>query len=411
MPSILQGHWSLDGAQQPKSPQDVRKKRSRMTENTILIAAMSGRALAASAQRAGLAPLVVDAFGDSDTRDLALDLRILPSAMTTGFQKRSLLKALAELTEAAPSPPIGLLLGAGFEDRPDLIDRVAQTYRLLGCDGTAVRKAKHPTDLAYVLLRHGIATPDVTTWRLREKDRSRWLRKRRGGTGGGHITLAAAGDKASNNYYYQRLVTGHQISLLVIANPSQNSCQTVGFSEQWCHSTVDQPFRYGGSVGPIRLATEFVLDMEEAAKFVTTHLNLVGLVAVDYVISGTTPYFIEINPRPSATLDLFDTADGALLKSHIAACCGEPTPPFALQQKRACAAAYLYANHGAVTIGDIDWPSWVADRPVTGCTIPANHPIATVFADAPAPDAAKTLCQTHLGQLHDVVYPDKNMEA
>ena len=38
---------------------------------TVLIAALSGRGLAASARRAGYAPLVADVFGDTDTPELA----------------------------------------------------------------------------------------------------------------------------------------------------------------------------------------------------------------------------------------------------------------------------------------------------------------------------------------------------
>ena len=48
---------------------------------SVLIAAFSGRTLAQSARRAGYEPLVVDAFGDLDTREAAADLRVIDGAM------------------------------------------------------------------------------------------------------------------------------------------------------------------------------------------------------------------------------------------------------------------------------------------------------------------------------------------
>ena len=82
-----------------------------MTADTVLIAALSGRGLAASARRAGYLPLVADAFGDSDTAELAARSCRVADAARIGFRAKTVFAALAELEAAAPSPPIGLILG------------------------------------------------------------------------------------------------------------------------------------------------------------------------------------------------------------------------------------------------------------------------------------------------------------
>ena len=56
-----------------------------MAGDAILIAALSARALAEAARRAGFVPLVVDCFGDEDTRAAAAGYRQLPHALTRGF--------------------------------------------------------------------------------------------------------------------------------------------------------------------------------------------------------------------------------------------------------------------------------------------------------------------------------------
>src|SRR5690349_11299402 len=101
-----------------------------MPEPTILIAAISGRALAASARRAGFLPLVADCFGDDDTLALAHAHVHVHLDAKRGLDPERLLQALPQLSAA--HHPIGLVYGAGFEDRPNLVARLAARWRLLG---------------------------------------------------------------------------------------------------------------------------------------------------------------------------------------------------------------------------------------------------------------------------------------
>jgi len=81
-----------------------------LTGSSVLIAALTGRSLAQSAQRAGFAPLVVDAFGDEDARASAAAFTQLAEVTRVGFRARPLLAALAEVAEKAPSAPVGTRL-------------------------------------------------------------------------------------------------------------------------------------------------------------------------------------------------------------------------------------------------------------------------------------------------------------
>ena len=76
-----------------------------------MVVAVSGRALAAAARRAGYVPLVADFFADDDTREIAHACRKL-DGLKPGFQWKTLEPALEALAEEAPLPPLGVICGA-----------------------------------------------------------------------------------------------------------------------------------------------------------------------------------------------------------------------------------------------------------------------------------------------------------
>src|SRR2546430_14721110 len=79
----------------------------------FLIAAVTGRALAASAARSGVPVVVLDCFADRDTRGLARPCRSVAARQGLRFDARALLAAAAE-----PAPwgrCAGLGCGSGFE--------------------------------------------------------------------------------------------------------------------------------------------------------------------------------------------------------------------------------------------------------------------------------------------------------
>jgi predicted ATP-grasp superfamily ATP-dependent carboligase len=370
---------------------------------SVLIAALSGRALAASARRAGLTPLVVDAFGDADTRAAAAALRYLPEAAGRGFRTKSLCAALDDLLGAAPTPPIGLVLGSGFEDTPRLVAALARRYPLLGNTPDAIRRAKDPATFFPLLDGLGIAHPET---RLSPpEDAHGWLSKRTGASGGAHV-VEAERFQTRRGRYYQRRQRGDPTSLLALAEAGQTLI--VGISEQRPVGSGPRPYRYAGAAGPARLDAAAEAQMTRAASSVAAALGLRGLISFDFVVSAGEASLLEVNPRPSATIDVFDSPDGALLNAHIAACRGDAARLPSAQPPRAT--AILYADAGPLRIGHVDWPSWTADRPMPQTRIPRYRPIATVLAGGDSVAAAQRMCRQRLEDLAEMVYgraPDR----
>jgi len=108
---------------------------------SVLIAAASGRALAASARRAGYAPVVADFFGDEDTIEAARAHVRLPDGLSRGMDD-TLLDALASL--AADEESCGVVWGTGFEDRPHLLAKIARRWPLIGKHAGDRRAIKDP---------------------------------------------------------------------------------------------------------------------------------------------------------------------------------------------------------------------------------------------------------------------------
>src|SRR5690606_40798103 len=85
---------------------------------SLLIAAVSGRSLAAAARRAGYRPLVADLFCDLDTVDLAEKTVRVSGALEGGLAAEGLAEALQGLSDG--ETPAALICGSGFEEHPEL---------------------------------------------------------------------------------------------------------------------------------------------------------------------------------------------------------------------------------------------------------------------------------------------------
>lgn len=349
----------------------------------VLIAALSGRALAASARRGGYVPLVVDFFADQDTVAVSAAQVRLTGSLAHGMDAGEVLAALETL--AAPQQPLGVVCGTGFEDRPDCLARITERWKLFGNSPAIVARAKDP--LAFAELARDCGLPHPETSLASPADASGWLRKRRGGSGGSHVRPPRNGTLAPN-WYFQRRIDGTPVSALVLADGRR--ADVLGFSSQWASPVVGQPFRYGGAVRPAPLAPVVAEALAAAAERLAEAIPLVGLNSVDFLVDGNEFCLLEVNPRPGATLDIFEPPDGSLFALHLAACEGElplKTPSFG----GAAAAAIVYAEHDVPLLPHLDWPDWTADRPHGGIAVQAGDPLCTVRATAATATKARRL--------------------
>ena len=340
----------------------------------VLIVAISGRALAASARRGGYRPLVTDMFGDEDTVKAAHAHVRLIGNLASGIKEQVLLEALETLSEG--QEPVGIVCGTGFEDRTQLLHRLAERWRLLGNGADVVAKAKDPEVLASMCAGFAVQFPEISLSKP-SSNLDGWLTKRKGGAGGSHIKTASQSSDGRGAVYYQRKVPGTPTAASFLADGER--AVILGFSTQWPSPTPRQPYRYGGAVRPAQLAPRTADLLAAVVHQITPAMSLVGLNSADFLVDGDRFWLLEINPRPGATLDIFETTDSSLFAQHVAACGGRLINR-SRHPRGAAAAEIVYADDDIPALPVLTWPEWITDRPLAGSTIKAGEPVCTVHA-------------------------------
>ncbi|MFP5516503.1 MAG: ATP-grasp domain-containing protein [Alphaproteobacteria bacterium] len=362
-----------------------------LPKSDVLVVALSARALAASACRSGLGVAALDLFADADTAAMADRCLALPSR-----RLRLPGPALRHALAAPDLRGVPLVYGAGFEDRPELLAALERDRPVLGNAAGTVARLKDPLAFAALLARIGIPHPEIAT--SPPDEGGGWLMKRAGASGGGHIR--PAGRRVPAGHYFQRRMPGRPVSLLFLSDGRR--VVPVGFSRQWVAPAPRQPFRYGGAVGPLPVPSiheGIAASMTAAVSRIAAEVGLVGLNSADFLAGPGGWCLLEINPRPGATLDLFDRSPmPGLLGLHMAACAGEL--PQVMPSLAGCrAATVVYARTPVLLDGRMRWPDWTADRPCTPVHVPAGAPLCTVLADAADPVEARRLAGRRAREL------------
>lgn len=370
------------------------RKSSQADAPSLLIAAISARSLAQSARRAGFVPLAVDFFADTDTQEAVYACRKLEGDIARGFRAGHLVGALEALARRAPSPVEGFVYGAGFEDRPELLGLIAGRWTILGNDAATVERVKAPEIFFAALERLKVRHPETTMQRPRHG--AGWLAKKVGGAGGSHIVPARLA-KRSSGLYYQKRVEGRSIGALFVGNG--NDARVLGFSEQWTAPSSKSLWRYGGAARPAALTPRIARRMSASVRRVARHFKLTGLGSADFLISGEDALLLEVNPRPGATLDIFDGGAPSLLELHLCAIREGKLPPRALRFEDAVASAIVYAERSSAAPPDLVWPDWTADRPKSSEWIDKGRPICTVLARSGNTSQAKRLIKERICRI------------
>ena len=353
--------------------------------------ALSARSLALAASRAGYQVVVADFFGDVDTRRLAARSAVVPGDLGNGFDAAALIEAAARLAPASEDGDEGwgLVYGSGLESRPELLAELARGRRLWGNPPAVLRDVKDPSRFFGLLDRLGLPHPEIRTEPPPEGQVG-WLVKGIGGAGGGHVRHLAAGETGEAAMYYQRRVPGRPLSCLILADGREATL--LGWSEQWPDPEPRHPFRFGGAVQPAVVPPKVARAVAAALGRLVRETGIVGLNSLDLLVDEDSGFnVLEVNPRPGASLDVFDgEGAGALFGRHAAACEGRLfagwQPP-----SRATAMCVVYADRPLDVPSRMSWPPWLADRPAPGAHIAPGAPVCTVMAKGPGAAATRAL--------------------
>jgi predicted ATP-grasp superfamily ATP-dependent carboligase len=327
--------------------------------------------LADLAMRDGQRVVAFDLFGD-------LDLRRSASRVV----KRGGLLALVDA--AVAEAPGTVVYGASFENHPALVARLAERHALLGNPPGTLRAVRDPARLGAAL--DGLPYPRTT---VTAPSSGRWLRKPL--RGGGGIGVAEWRDGAlPAGTFLQERIDGVACSAAAVGNGKD--AVVLGLTEQLVGQRAFgvRGHRWCGNVVPPRMPSGELLDQARTTcSRLAAAFALRGLFGVDFMWDGERAWTVEVNPRPTSSLEAIEAAYGvAAFDAHVRGCAGE-LPRIEARRPGAAGKAVLFAAEDVVVGDSMRWPErGVRDVPHPGERIAAGRPICTVVATAATPREA-----------------------
>lgn len=341
---------------------------------SILIVANSARLLAEFAKNEGLKPLVIDCFSDLDTQEAALE-SVKVDGLSVGHIKQavSLLSRKYSITH--------VIYGSGLENHLETLKYLEQNFTIIGNSADVFESIQNKAYFFEKLKHHNICYPETSFHHPHNEDN--WLIKPLNGEGGVGIKRYTA---ESHNCYWQKYCAGTAKSVLFIAKGSEY--KIIGFHKQLVTQINDCPFVFDGVINQPELNDIVALSLKQTLKKLVNEFSLKGINSLDFIENNNQLYVLEVNPRPSASLNLYDFD---LLSEHIDSCLGgaealvTPEPSEAKASATNNSSFYraykiVFAKTDITISNQIIWPSWVSDKPQKGSIIYTGMPICSIIA-------------------------------
>jgi predicted ATP-grasp superfamily ATP-dependent carboligase len=350
---------------------------SRAAPGPVLIAGVSVRALAESAARAGADVIALDAYGDLDLREVARVVTI-PREGSGGFDQMRVARASRGIDAHS------VAYVSSFENAPDAVETLARGRTLLGNSPAVLRRVRDPLALARALSRLGARTPAVRASAPPATSAASWLLKPRRSGGGHGIHRWTRGMPVPRSSIVQERVRGSAGSIIFVADGARIVPLALTRQLSGDQSFGASGFAYSGSILEPHHPRLFA-NACELASVIASEFELRGLCGIDFIARGAIPYAIEVNPRPTASMELVERATGSSIwLAHVAGCttASSASSPAAATMSHAHGKAVLYARR-PVVLGDTT--RWLArddvrDIPAPGERIARGSPICTIFA-------------------------------
>ncbi|WP_417731015.1 ATP-grasp domain-containing protein [Rosistilla oblonga] len=341
--------------------------------NIVLVGA-TARAAAQSARRSGLRVAAIDLFGDRDLREACDRWSPLRS-------DRSLTEQLAGESVDAVVP-----LG-GLESRLQELDALRKTHRLFGATAQQIRQLNDPAWLDRAAEVADLARPPRCSHK--PSPTSGWLFKRAFSTGGLGVFPASQMPAGSDpSAWFECQIPGRSFGVNFLA--SRDRVDSIGVAASLRSRQRPKPFQYEGSIGLLTLPDSLQQRVQRLAEYIVQETQLRGLFGIDVIVDPAKRiWLLELNPRWTASMELFDRGSTSLLQRHIAACKEEKVTAIE-KSKTLIGKRVLYADH-AIRFAyqplrdELPDAIEIADIPADSSEILAGDPVCTLIASGPSP--------------------------
>ena len=376
------------------------------TVRSVILCGASVRSLAQSAIAAGLHPLCVDFFEDTDLT------RILRSGRGRFIDRMRTFEELPDIIRKIRSN-IPLLWAGGLENHTCVLRSIMARRPVIGPDLQIVDRIRQPHNIVRWFSEAGLSVPRLASVDNANAD-CHWLRKPKSGSGGLGIRSVHPQSalphriqkKTTSEEFLQEYIDGVPMSAVFCSDHSGlsllgTSVQLVGWP-----SLGASDFLFCGNAGPVDPGEDVTRQLVLAAESLITHTGLKGVFGVDFVLRQGQAWLLEVNPRLTASHMLYENpvhhirTERSLVARHLAAYGWQPAGGTACRRKtvRSAAANYvrvqarfiLWANQNVQftdSVCDSTHEAWtIADIPQPGSTIPAGSPLCSVHVAAGSQD-------------------------
>ncbi|RCW48746.1 MULTISPECIES: ATP-grasp domain-containing protein [unclassified Halanaerobium] len=286
----------------------------------VLVSGFSGRALSETAAKAGCDVSCIDFFGDLDLKKFcSRSFSIKRNSAGQNYSTEGLLK----LIEKHYDKEQYFVYSSDWDNRPELLNKVLaeKEIKLLGNSAEVLKKISSKvsrekgSDIFSYLKKRGFNLPEIikTGEELKKQSRinpdRKYLLKPYLSGGGKNITVYNNLNKAQKeidtemwgNFYLQQYIEGRVSSAIFAADG--RSAEILGITEQLKDLNFQNSFRYGGNL-LIRSTSDIIKKLQNMAESLSREYGLKGISGIDFILAPDGIYFIELNPRFTAAVEL-----------------------------------------------------------------------------------------------------------
>ena len=195
-------------------------------------------------------------------------------------------------------------------------------------------------------------------------------------------------------FILQEFVEGMPASVCCLVTPAGDAC-VVASNQQILRGEGIYPFAFSGSVTPC--PHPLTPRMIELGRKIAAASGCVGCIGIDFVLTDTEAYAIEINPRFQGTLETVESATGQnLFALHKDACEGRlPAQTFSFSGY--AVRKILAADHDFTLTGDLmPLSSFITDIPRPGTVFAEGDVICSVIGRGDTVEAAYAALDTNI---------------
>ncbi len=352
----------------------------------LLVAGYSSRALAQTALAGGYDVVAVDYFGDRDLAGMA-PIR----SIRHDLGGRYLPSGLVRLSRAFQADAVAYT--GGLENHPGAVAALAKGRELWGNLPSVLAEVRDWRILASFFTARGIPFPETLFPgdEAQARQGARWLSKPERGAGGRGVRFWR-GERLERGRVLQEFLPGEAGSATFLCD-GKGAC-LIAVTEQLVgvRAFVKGPFTWCGNIFPSdlsRKAPEAGAFLRHLGGELTARFGLRGLNGIDFILTPRggrlLPLPVEINPRPTASLEIIEAFFGeSLFPFHVEACRGGLLRLLPSRGEGFRGNAVVYARRGLLLPETDDWyDKRRRDIPHRGEQIPAGAPVCTVLADGP----------------------------